>query len=59
MPPLNSYNHFACLEVDTLIEPHICIENSTEVVKTTPIPPFQTDAIAIQPGSIGYPSNML
>jgi hypothetical protein len=41
MPPLSSYNHFACLEVDTLIESHICVAKSTEVVQTpshSPIP---------------------
>jgi hypothetical protein len=40
MPPLNSHNRFACLEIDTLIEPHICIAKSTEVVKTHSHPPF-------------------
>jgi hypothetical protein len=59
MPLLSSYNYFTCLEVDTLIEPHICVANSTEVVQPTPIPPFLTNAVAVQPGSIGYPSNML
>jgi hypothetical protein len=39
MPPLSSYNHFACLEVDTLIEPHICVANSTEAVQTSSHPP--------------------
>jgi hypothetical protein len=40
MPPLSSYNRFACLEVDTLIEPCICIAKSTEVVQTHSHPPF-------------------
>jgi hypothetical protein len=40
MPPLSSYNRFACLEVDTIIEPHICIANSTEVVQTPSHPPI-------------------
>jgi hypothetical protein len=39
MPPLSSYNRFACLEVDTLIEPHICVTKSTEVVQTHSHPP--------------------
>jgi hypothetical protein len=39
MPPLSSYNCFACLEVDTLIEPRICITNSTEAVQTPSHPP--------------------
>jgi hypothetical protein len=39
MPPLSSYNRFACLEVDSLIEPHICVANSTEVVQTHSHPP--------------------
>jgi hypothetical protein len=41
MPLLSSYNCFICLEVDTLIEPPICIAKSTEVVQTnshSPIP---------------------
>jgi hypothetical protein len=41
MPLLSSYNRFACLEVDTLIESHTCIAKSTEVVQTpchSPIP---------------------
>jgi hypothetical protein len=41
MPLLSSYNHFACLEVDTPIEPLICVANSTEVMRTnsySPIP---------------------
>jgi hypothetical protein len=40
MPPLSSCNHFTCLELDTLIEPHICIASSTEVVKTHSHPPI-------------------
>jgi hypothetical protein len=40
MPPLSSYNHFACLEVDTQIEPFICAANSTEVVPTPSHPPI-------------------
>jgi hypothetical protein len=40
MPPLSSYNRFACLEVDTLIEPHICVAKSTEVVQTYSHPPI-------------------
>jgi hypothetical protein len=40
MPPLSSCNHFACLEVDTLIEPHICIASGTEVVQTHSHPPI-------------------
>jgi hypothetical protein len=39
MPPLSSYNRFACLEVDTLIEPHIYVANSTEAVQTPSHPP--------------------
>jgi hypothetical protein len=39
MPPLSSYNRFACLEVYTLIEPRICIANNTEVVQTPSHPP--------------------
>jgi hypothetical protein len=39
-PPLSSYNRFTCLEVDTLIEPHTCVANSTEVVQTHSHPPF-------------------
>jgi hypothetical protein len=40
-PPLSSCNRYACLEVDTPIEPLICITNSTEVMQTyshLPIP---------------------
>jgi hypothetical protein len=37
MPPLSGYNRFACLEVDTIIEPRICVANSTEVVQN-PLP---------------------
>jgi hypothetical protein len=33
-PLLSSRNRFACLEVDTPIEPHICSTNSTEVMQT-------------------------
>jgi hypothetical protein len=40
MPPLSSCNRFACLEIDTLIEPHICITNSTEVMQTHSHPPI-------------------
>jgi hypothetical protein len=40
MPLLSSYNRFACLEVDTLIEPHICIAKSTEVMQTHSHPPI-------------------
>jgi hypothetical protein len=40
MPLLSSYNCFACLEVDTLIEPHIYIAKSTEVVQTPSHPPI-------------------
>jgi hypothetical protein len=32
-------NRFACLEVDTLREPHICIAISTEVIQTHSYPP--------------------
>jgi hypothetical protein len=39
-PPLNSYNRFACLEVDTIIESHICVTNSTEVMQTPSHPPI-------------------
>jgi hypothetical protein len=39
MPPLSSYNRFACLEVDTPIEPFTCDANSTEVVQTHSHPP--------------------
>jgi hypothetical protein len=59
MPLLSSYNRFTCLEVDTPIEPFICAANSTEVVQTPPLLPLPTDAVAFQPGSVGYPSNML
>jgi hypothetical protein len=38
-PLLSSYNRFACLEVDTLIEPRICVAKSTEVVQTHSHPP--------------------
>jgi hypothetical protein len=40
MPLLSSYNCFTYLEVDTLIEPHTCIANSTEVVQTHFHPPI-------------------
>jgi hypothetical protein len=40
MPPLSSYNHFTCLEVDTLIESHICVAKSTEVMQTPSHPPI-------------------
>jgi hypothetical protein len=40
MPPLNSHNRFACLEVDNPIEPLICITDSTEVMHTTSHPPI-------------------
>jgi hypothetical protein len=39
-PPLSSRNCFACLEVDTLIEPHICVANGTEVMQTHSHPPI-------------------
>jgi hypothetical protein len=39
MPLLSSYNRFACLEVDTLMVPRICIAKSTEVVQTYSHPP--------------------
>jgi hypothetical protein len=39
-PPLSSHNHFACLEVDTPIEPLACVTNSTEVVQTPSHPPI-------------------
>jgi hypothetical protein len=39
MPPLSSYDRFACLEVDTLIKPCICIANSTEAMQTPSHPP--------------------
>jgi hypothetical protein len=39
-PPLSSHNHFACLEVDTPIEPLICVTNDTEVVQTLSHPPI-------------------
>jgi hypothetical protein len=39
-PPLSSYNHFTCLEVDTLIESHTCIAKTTEVVQTPSHPPI-------------------
>jgi hypothetical protein len=38
-PPLSSYNRFACLEVDTLIEPRIYVANSTEAMQTPSHPP--------------------
>jgi hypothetical protein len=40
MPPRSSHNHFACLEVDTPIEPLIFVTNDTEVVQTLPHPPI-------------------
>jgi hypothetical protein len=40
MPLLSSRNCFAYLEVDTLIEPHICVTNSTEVMQTHSHPPI-------------------
>jgi hypothetical protein len=40
MTPLSSYNRFTCLEVDTLIKPHICIAKSTEVMQTYSHPPI-------------------
>jgi hypothetical protein len=40
MPPLSSCNHFGRLEVDTPIEPLICITNSTEVMQTPSHPPI-------------------
>jgi hypothetical protein len=58
MPPLSSYNRFACLEVDTQLEPFTCAANNTEVVQThshPPTPPFQINAVSFQPGSVGYP----
>jgi hypothetical protein len=39
-PPLSSHNNFACLEVDTPIEPLICVTNDTEVVQTPSHPPI-------------------
>jgi hypothetical protein len=39
-PPLSSYNRFACLEVDTLIESHTCVAKSTKVVQTPSHPPI-------------------
>jgi hypothetical protein len=39
-PPLSSYNRFTCLEVDTLIEPHICVASGTEVMQTHSHPPI-------------------
>jgi hypothetical protein len=38
-PPLSSYNCFTCLEVDTLIEPRICVANSIEAMQTPSHPP--------------------
>jgi hypothetical protein len=38
MPLLLSYNCFACLEVDTLIEPEICNIESKEVIHTISYP---------------------
>jgi hypothetical protein len=41
MPPLSSHNRFACLEINTLIESHICMcRKSTEVVQTPSLPPI-------------------
>jgi hypothetical protein len=37
---LSSHNHFTYLEVDTPIEPLICITNDTEVVQTPSHPPI-------------------
>jgi hypothetical protein len=37
--PLSSYNRFACLEVDTQLEPFTCAANSTEVMQTHSHPP--------------------
>jgi hypothetical protein len=39
-PPLSSHNRFACLEVDTPIEPLTGVTNSTEVVQTPSHPPI-------------------
>jgi hypothetical protein len=38
--PLSSYNRFACLEVDTPIEPFTCAAESTEVVPNPSHPPI-------------------
>jgi hypothetical protein len=38
-PLLLSYNHFACLQVDTLIQPEICNNESKEVIHTISHPP--------------------
>jgi hypothetical protein len=40
MPPLSSYNRFACLEVDTPIDPFTCAAKSTEVMPTPSHPPI-------------------
>jgi hypothetical protein len=40
MPPLSSYDHFACLQVDTLIQPEICNIESKEVIHHTSHPPI-------------------
>jgi hypothetical protein len=40
MPLLSSHNRFACLEVDTPIEPLTCVTNGTEVVQTPSHPPI-------------------
>jgi hypothetical protein len=40
MPPLSSYNCFACLQVDTLIQPEISNIESKGVVQTTSHPPI-------------------
>jgi hypothetical protein len=40
MPLLSSHNHFACLEVDASIKPHICVANGIEVVQTHSHPPI-------------------
>jgi hypothetical protein len=56
---LSSYNHFACLQVDTLIQPEICNIESKETIRSIFIPPFLTNTVAFQPGSVSYLANML
>jgi hypothetical protein len=41
-PPLSTHNWYACLQVDTLIEPAVCKIESVKVLQTTSHPPNQT-----------------
>jgi hypothetical protein len=50
------HNPFTCLQVDTLIQPEICIIESKEVMH--PISPSPINTVAFQPRSVGYLVNM-